>query len=250
MKHYTDNKPNYLLTEKECRSLNVALTKTEQPVATFSSFYRNYEQFPLFDKKTELHAIPIVPMHQKPFGYVAKLEALSLQITIDLNEKAASMYWDDRGRGFVGLYDKSDNPEFIKHYEKNKVLYEVLAEGKLGVYRQKNKPKHLLTTNQMRFYYFDSSKQPAGIHLSNSDRYRFLYDMTDEMNKPHFFGYEAIPLGFFTQQDLNEMALPFDEKEPPDAYLTFTSTNKRVIPLYDYRSHPKIRLKVVTETLI
>lgn len=244
MEYFKDEKPIFLLTERECKQLNMPVSEGEFPVGKFSSSYKDYREFLLYNRKESVEHLPIFKNEKEiPIGFITKSQAYHFKLDISPEERPAGMIVDKYGRGFIGIYDKRNNPGFIQYKEHISIMKSVEEDDSLPPYNHKTKPKNWRSLHEISKYYLDPMKEPCGIYISNKERYWYLYDMTDELAKSHYT-YCDVPKGFLTFHEFERFGFTFDEKEVPAAYLAFTG--KSVLPLYDRSKHPKWRLRILT----
>ena len=222
--HYLDEKPLFYLMKKECNQLNARIQKGEKPVATFS---RTGEKriWDLFDRSEEMQELPEFDEKNMPYGFIPKNKA-QVQMSMSPHEKPCGFCKVSAKIGIIALYDKREDPQFLAQEAQKKQYKKEVENKKYPLYEEK-KPDHLFLKTQMSHYYLDPTKEPVGIYLSKSNKYSYLYDLSDERKKTHYKKDAFVPIGFLTKEMMQQEGLELEENERPVAYLSFGKTKEK-----------------------
>jgi len=242
MKQYKDEKPRHLLTKIECARLNLHVDEEELPVALYTSSFKKGKEYALYDRSGYVEHLPVYETkHDCPLGYLTKTTAKNYNIPVKRSEKPVAIVADRFGKGVIGLYDKTTSPLFASFKKEIEAFHDVMKKEHLSIYFKPTIPDKWLPSCRMSLYYLDPTKKPSGVYISKKDRYWYLYDMSDEMAKPHYVSHREIPYGVFTVHQLQNLGMSLEPDEVPVAY--FCYHGKRVTPLYTKQHHPLIRIR-------
>jgi len=242
MNHYKDEKPLHLLTKTECARLNLHVSEEESSVALYTSSFKKGKEYELYDRSGLVEHLPVYETrHDCPLGYLTKTSAKNYNISVKRSEKPVAIVADRFGKGIVGLYDKTSSRLFAPFKKEIEMFHDVMKKENLSFYFKPTIPDKWLPTCRMSLYYLDPAKKPSGVYISKKDRYWYLYDMSDELAKPHYTFFKDIPYGFFSANHLDYFGISLGPDDIPDAYLGYHG--KRVIPLYNKQHHPLFRIR-------
>lgn len=239
-------RPVGFFTRKECIMLNLWAKHNQTPDGFFYLHSGSERLEPMFDRTEDIKGISTILATKIPKGFLTKSTASAFGVPVFLTDRPDAMYQDEFTKEWHGVYDKRTKLTNPKHRKLNQ-FEEEIHSGTYPVFRNETRPEHLLGDFNMSHYYLPADAQPAAIYVSSRQSYSYLYDMQEELDRPHY-RHSSVPAGFLTKETCTSFGIELEDDERPDAYVEYSSRGYHgVSRLYDKSQHPKYRLKFLFE---
>lgn len=238
-------RPSHFFTKNEAESFNIEIKKERKPDAIWEK--ETGEIVNLYNLQKETKGIKILPFKNYEIGFFDKKVCSKKLEEVKEGEKPFYLLYKGNEDTYVGVYDRRTETNEI--FIKNNLCKTKITMGNFKKYKLFTKetlPKEFVLKNKTNGYYLKPEKSEAvGLYLSEKRFYSPVYNISKELSKRHF-SKQPIQLGFLTKKNAYENGIEiFDDI--PCAYLK--SYKETVIPLYDLREHPKLKLKILLKQL-